>query len=753
MHEIARRALEGTEPIRVLVEEFYGPRGPLVQQGWDVRPQQVEMSLDIADQLAAYASAPDRDPDTGQYMQRPPQWGFVEAPCGTGKGAAYGVPGVLAALRAEREFTEARAAAIKAGTPAPTEPRKLIVTTANIALQEQLVRKDFPALAAMLGVEDRLRVVLMKSRANYLCRAKVRALGGELIGDPRVARLVRWMDAAECDGDKESLDHDPGEVWNDVSATTDDCIATACPHYAPKEGEAQLCYWRQAIAGYQHAHVVVTNHHFLAVSRGLRACLLAVDEAHELEDSLRATQARALTPYTGRPLSKRLEAVATADETSAVVDMPVRWLMDRAAQYLGQQAPTFGTQPPDTCKLLPGWLGEADERTAENYAVAMRRLLVATERACTEAGCTRLDRIMLPPRFSRQLDAERAGKLGKSWEQLLGLVERYEAIVRVAPCEEWPAADSPWAFYLERVKSRRGEDRTIAQLAPADVSWATAALAQRYPVACFTTATMPAFKPQRVALGLGTDPHGAPAPRYEKRLPSPYRLAEQGVLVVPHGPRPNDAGWSEWATEQVVRTVTMARGGTLVLASSTKQMRAYAEALRHAAASQPWDVRMQGETGRAELRRWFGQDVDGVLVATRSFFQGLDVQGDACRCVIIDRIPFARPDDPVEEAVGKLLVSRAGAGATAYMLRSVPGAAMVLAQGAGRLIRAHTDLGAVVLLDTRVLQPGEGWQAMRAGLPAFPLSRDVDDIRRRLDKEPLRGMGQPVAGRVVRRSA
>lgn len=463
-----------------------------------------------------------------------------------------------------------------------------------------------------------------------------------------------------------------------------------------------------------------------------------------------------MTPYTGKVLAKRVELAATPEEAGAIVDAPVRWLMDRATQYLGAQAPTFGNQPPDTCKLLPGWLGDKDTASALNYVEAMRRLHVGVEMACTDAGCTRMDRQMLPPRFKAGPaggDSERAGKLAKTWEQMLGMIERYEAIVRVQPCVEWPAADTPWAFYLERTKSRRGEERTIAQLAPADVSWATAALAQRYPVACFTTATMAAFQPQRVALGLGTDPNGAPAPRYEKRLPSPYDLPQQGVLVVPFGPKPNEPGWNEWACEQVVRTVTLARGGTLVLASSARQMRAYAEALRHAAAGQPWDVRMQGETGRAELRRWFGQDVDGVLVATRSFFQGLDVQGDACRCVIIDRIPFARPDDPVEEAVGKLLVSRAGAGATAYMLRSVPGAAMVLAQGAGRLIRAQTDLGAVVLLDTRVLQPGDGWQAMRAGLPAFPMSRDVEDVRRRLDREPLRGMGQPVAGRVVRRSA
>lgn len=753
MHDLARRAIETTDPIRDLVEEFYGPAGPLAVRGWEIRPAQRQMSLDIADTLAAYEAQAERNPTTGQFVQRAAQWGFVEATTGTGKGMAYGVPGILAALRADQEFKVAVAEAKRTNTTAPTEPRKLVVTTANIALQEQLVRKDFPALADMLGVTDRLRVVLMKGRANYLCRLKVRALGGAMIADDRIGRILRWMEQAECDGDRESLDHDPGEVWGDVSASTDDCIATACPHYEPSEGDARPCYWKQAIQGYRTAHVIVTNHHFLAVAQGLRSCLLAVDEAHELEDSLRATQARTMTAFTGKALAGRLHAVASQEECAAAVDFPVRWLMDRATDTINAQPTGWNNQPADQHVLAPGWLGGALGE-AEDRAQGMRRMLAATEEACTEAGCTRNGRMMFPPRFTRggAEAVERAGKLAKAWEQLLGLCERYEALVRCTPGEEWPASDGPWAVYLDRQKARNGQDRVLAHMVPADVSWATRALAHRYPAAVFTTATMPAWKPQRVALGLGTSEGSAPAPRYEVRLPSPYNLPQQGVLVVPQGPKPNEPGWSEWACEQVVLAVQAARGGTLVLASSSRQMRLYAEALRHAAGGQPWDVKMQGETGRGELRRWFQQDVDGVLVATRSFFQGLDVQGNACRCVVIDRIPFARPDDPVEEVVGKLLVSRAGAGSSAYMLRSVPGAAMVLAQGAGRLIRSQTDRGGVVLLDCRVLQAGDGWQAMRGALPPFPLSRDMEDIRRRLDEQPLHGTGQVSAMRVLRRS-
>lgn len=751
MHELARRAIEGDEPISLLVREFYGPTGPLAERGWDVRSQQVEMSVDIALLLEAYEAQPTRSVYTGQFVARAAQWGFVEAPCGTGKGLAYGVPGIFAALRAEREFKAEVEEARKTGKPVPVEPRKLVVTTANIALQEQLVRKDFPALAEMLGITDKLRIVLMKSRANYLCRYKVRSLGGHLLGDHKITRLVKWMDAPNCDGDKESLDHDPGDVWGEVSAGIEDCLGTSCPHYAPAVGDAKPCYWRTAIVGHLTAHVVVTNHHFLAVARGLRSCLLAVDESHELEDSLRSSQSRAMTPFTGKGLANSLNKL-TGDDVSGIVDMPVRWMMDLASKYLGAQAPTFGNQPPDLCKLLPGWLKE-DQPRALQYVEGMQKLLGVVENACTNAGCIRQDRVMLPPRFNKSNSeaSENGGKLAKAWERLLALVERYEAIVLVQPNPIWAGSDGPWAFYLEESKNRQGEARTIAKLAPADVAWATAALALRYPAAVFTTATMPAFQPQRVALGLGTSPNGAPAPRYEKRLPSPYNLAEQGVLIIPNGPKPTEPSWSEWATAQVVQAVEAAGGGTLVLASSIRQMKIYAQALRNAAGGQPWDVKMQGDAGRGELRRWFKEDEDGVLCGTKSFFQGMDIQGRACRLVIIDRIPFARPDDPVEEAVGKLLVQRAGPGHTAYLLRTIPAATMILAQGAGRLIRSKKDRGAVLLLDNRLTAPGEGWLAIRRGIPEFPLSRDLGDITRRLHSEGLQGIGQVVQARIPKR--
>ena len=155
-----------------------------------------------------------------------------------------------------------------------------------------------------------------------------------------------------------------------------------------------------------------------------------------------------------------------------------------------------------------------------------------------------------------------------------------------------------------------------------------------------------------------------------------------------------------------------------------------------------WNVYKQGEAGRQQVVESFKADTDSVLVGTRSFFQGLDVQGESCRLVVIDKVPFASPDDPLEQAVGDLLVQRAkatGAGGrdpNAYLLRTVPEAAMVLVQGVGRLIRSREDRGVVVLLDGRVLQPGKGWETILQALPPFPLSDDPRDILRHLNRVP-----------------
>lgn len=763
MHDIARRAIETADTFESMVADFYGPTGPLVSLGWEIRTMQRDMSMEIARQLDAHALAPVRGED-GRFIDKPRSWGVVEAPCGTGKSGAYGVPAILAALRGRARFNAAVAKAKADGNPdkAPKEPEKAIITTANIALQEQIVKKDLPALAKVLGVT--LDVRLLKGRNNYLCRWKIRSSGAMAMNVPAFRQAVEWMQTPGCDGDKESMPFQAGESWGDLSVTNDECLGQGCKHFGKNDEageEGKPCFWREAVQGHAQAHVIVTNHHYITLARPLRSCLLAVDEMHELENSLRSTQSRQLTDYAGRGLVAKLEAWIPKDRGHALLEVPVRWLMLEAAERYRGEVQSYGGKTVDSpVTLRTGWLPVDKHAQAIEYADAMVDLIDQLETVCTELGCFRDGSQMHPPKYSPH-DPERvenAAKAAKAWMQLCGVHERFTAVADGLPYETWPGGESPWAIYVERIKRKDQAERFTVTMTPADVAWATAALARAYPVTCLTSATVPDFKSLKLSLGLLGEDGGGPVPVYTNRLPSPYPLATMAVTVIPHLANPSKERdrWVEDAVCTVIDAVRLARGRTLVLSSSTAMMWKYAVGLRDVHYGAPeYPVKVQGEMGRGELREWFKtNDENGVLCATRSFFQGLDVQGDNCVCVIIDRVPFSSPGDPVENAVGQLLVDRAGGG-NAFILRSTPQAAMVLAQGAGRLIRAQTDRGALIILDPRLVDPGECWELLRAALPPFPISRKIEDVANVLNGSPLVGVPPPPPpprGRSLRRT-
>lgn len=717
MHEIARRAIETDDPILDLVTAFYGQDGPLAEAGWEVRPQQVQMSSDIA-------RAIDRREVSGE-----PGWVQHQAPTGTGKGLSYLVPGVLASLRAEARYAaELLKAKEKDETPPPR--RQCVVSTANIALQEQIVNKDAPALAAMLGVE--VRATVAKSRQNYACLRRTRgAVGADLAAkrDADFARLSAWLEGGG-DGDREHLPVDVGDLWPKVSVPSDKCTGRACPYYALR-GEP-VCYWRLATKGIARAHVVVFNHHYLALARATPSVLLCVDEGHELESALRGSLEGRLTLGGARSLAGTLRR--WLDDAEDRVLRPVERLVDAMGAAWEEQQPRdrygnipkWGTSPH---VLEPGWYAGAQE---------VESLRKAWDSVCGVAvglGCYRMDSLrMVGPKASHPM-AEEAGVCATAANRLWKMYERAWALAHGLPAPDW--LGKVWALYVDRER-----DRVVGHCVPADVEPAGIYLRHRYPVAVVTSATMPDDRSFRLTLGAtdteSRDGNVGLAERVD--LSSPFDLPRQGLLVVPDGPSPKEYTWREWAAEQVLDVVEGAGGGALVLASSVRQMRAYAEALRAELSDGLRSiVRVQGEEGRTSLRAWFASEHDGVLVATRSFFQGVDVQGDACRLVLVDRIPFGRPDDPVEQAVGSLLVERNGGGSD-YLLRAVPNAAMLLAQSSGRLIRSRTDRGVVVLLDNRLLGGGEGWRRLRSALPPFPMSRATGDVGRFLQGKEVAGL-------------
>ena len=781
MTDIARRAVETDEPISRLVEEFYGPDGPLAKAGWSIRPQQREMSMDAARALDGIGLDPDRG-----------AWLIEEAPCGVGKSLSYLLPGVLAALRAERQHAQAVEEARKKEVEPPKEPRKLVVSTANIALQEQIVRKDVPALGEMLGVD--LRVALLKSKRNYVCRQKVRTLGSNDMFDATIEKIVNLVRDPDATGDREDLTFEvTNESWSRVSSSSEDCLGRACKHYniigeTDVDGMPRPCLWRRATLGHQRAHVVVVNHAYLISNRGIPNVMLAVDEMHELEDFLRSSAEQTLLPGAGINLARRAaRVIARPDDDGegraakgiqAPIEAVVEALTD-AATYANRTANGSENKYPKPYLLTPGWSRRlGPEREAEIMA-GLDLLDETVEEVCRGAkalGGILLEPGRMVPANAGAENAEESARAARTYETACKVAARARAAIMGEAAEEWPG--EPWALWAELETRGRGENKktqAVAHMVPADVSWATGSLRANYRVALMTSATVPEFRSLRLTLGMGVAEEGdgapkdvgktilrsgtgdlgdddetrpaekiahVPKPTQEKRLPSPYKLAEMGLLVVPDGPNPKEAGWKEWATDRVIDAVVGARGRTLVLCSSLSAMHEYTVKLRGAASmtNASWEVKKQGEMGRGQLRKWFTEDVNGVLVATRSFFQGLDVKGESCSCVVIDRVPFGRPDDPVENAVGTLLEDRARAAgakaASAYDLRVQPEAAMALAQGAGRLIRSEADRGVVVMLDNRILGKGS-WSKLRQALPPFPISRDIDDVRRFLDGEPV----------------
>ena len=783
MHPIAQRAING-ESIVKLVEEFYGPRGPLAEAGWEMRESQREMSLRFAAQIDD-ATTEDEDDDSGSI-------GLIEAPTGTGKGGAYLVPGFLAALRAEAIY--------RGSEPnAKNHPAKLIISTANIALQSQLVRKDIPAMGRMLGVEP--RTTLMKSRQNYVCREELVQAAGSMYGrqDPTIQDVYRWTQRPGCDGDRESYPGDTSEVWHKVSRGSEDCGRQSCPHF-DMEGGMAPCFWRAATHDWPRSHIIVGNHHWVALSKGIKVLAYAVDEAHELENALRSVQGRTLATSNFVTAAKRGAKLLDADGDAverAITDI-AQFLFERIERYIGDRIGDVSETDPKYRSPIPlkdGWAdGDLLARLGKAFAILRQFRDKVVDMALAMNFNSLFDGEVQTRTNEKTEEAKESRKGAMAANRVIELCKAMGATCLGRPHPDWPSIQSPWAIWAHREQDAKKQWRVVVDLVPADVAPSFAGVYAKYKTLLLASATLPEFSSMRLSLGLGgrwtgqpnkpwpsmfatntgrfsngfqinappehdeprddeptsnrmaTPSTLAPEPIFERRLPSPYPLESMGVIIVPGGPPPGDtAAWPDWATRKVVAAVKHSGGGALILATSNAAMRRYTDALR---AENRWTVLKQGDAGRSQVIQAFKDDEDSVLVGTRSMFQGLDVQGRSCRLVVIDRIPFASPEDPLENAVGKLLVERAEAlnpnvaGANPWMVRAIPEAAMVLVQGVGRLIRSQEDRGAVVLLDNRILNPGTGWSILRNALPPFPLSYDLGDIAKVLRSEPLRGVSR-----------
>ena len=598
---------------------------------------------------------------------------LVQAGTGTGKSLAYLVPALRHAVGAD-------------------EP--VVVATATLALQHQLVDKDLPvvvrALTGPLGREPRYAV--LKGRGNYICLDRLNRGSPDpdeaaLFDTPttrlgrQARRLRRWAESTET-GDRDDLDEPvDGRVWAGLSVSARECPgATNCAF-------GQECFAEAARARARSADLIGTHHALLAIHvQGDVPVLpehdaVVVDEAHELVDRMTT----ALTRELSGPLVERAVGRARKFLDSETVEP----LLD-AAGYLDD---VLAAVPEGRLRELP-----------EELVVALTAL--------RDAGHVALGRM----RGSSSEGSEAQADRPTARAAVQGLHEVAAAALQLS------SGSVAW------VAQRSGASATL-HLAPISVHDLLAAnLFAERPVV-LTSATL--------AIGGTFDAVagslGCPEGWQGLDVGSPFDHAKQGVLYCAADlPRPGREGISDLALDQLAELIDAAGGRTLALFSSWRSVeRAEEVVLRRFAgrADRPIIVARRGDAV-ASLVRQFADEPRASLLGTLSLWQGVDVPGPSCTLVVIDRIPFPRPDDPVVSARSELVDAAGGSGFAAV---SVPRAALMLAQGAGRLIRSPADRGVVAVLDSRLATTGYGHQ-LRRSLPPLWWTTKVETVTAALQR-------------------
>jgi ATP-dependent DNA helicase DinG len=645
------------------LEDIFGHGGPLQRAlpDFKVRRDQLRMAQRVADALSARESL------------------VVEAGTGTGKTFAYLVPALLSGLR-------------------------VLISTGTRTLQDQLFSKDLPLVAAALGRPA--RVALLKGRANYLCRYRLEHADGgaeqlSLVESvaPRSrsaqtmrTRIERWArttrrgDLSEVRGLSDSH-----AVWAQLTSTRESCLGMRCP-------EISRCHVVLARREALEADIVIVNHHLLLADLALKedgfgdllgsADAVILDEAHQIPDL--ATQ------FFGAHVSSRQVELLLKDLRSELAGLGAVSTPERAAD--GTAAAEALRQAEEALQRLRAASAGAVGRFAwapsgSAAGRAVQSLLLSLEDLPCSLGSP-------DPQSALAQLAERAADLAAS-------------LARIAAVDELEGART-----LE--VSARG---FTLSLMPFDISARFQGLVQGCRGAwIFTSATLSLgeeFGHFTGRLGLNDVP--------TLRIDSPFDHERQSLLYLPAGlPEPAAAGYVAAVIDTALPLIEAAGGGAFVLFTSHRAL-AQGAALLRARWSQgaPYRLFVQGEAPRERLLQEFRADGNGVLLGTASFWEGVDVKGEALRLVVIEKLPFASPEDPLVRARIEHLTATGGNAFRDYQL---PEAALALKQGAGRLIRSEDDYGVVVICDPRMVGRGYG-RTFLAALPPMTVTQDAREAR------------------------
>lgn len=586
----------------------------------------------------------------------------------------------------ERDILEGMHTIVEAGTgvgkslaylvPALRSGKKVVISTGTIALQEQLVNKDIPLVEAALGIP--VRVTLLKGRSHYLCRQKFERLRADrlLMPSPSMQRVADWAVRTQT-GDRAELPFVPpvGE-WEQLDADADECVGEYCSHFRD-------CFYFNKRDQAKYADVVVVNHALFFLDLAMGGGLLppydvaVLDEAHQCErwatDAVTAVLSSASIGRMLRKIHRAYELPAVFDGD---FDAGVRRLEASLSQIPGDRYPL-----------------EANEEAGPALA-SLRESLYRLENWLF-ANWTKARKHKPESGSEPDAEAERRRDL------MLRNVVAHESVI-----DRIEGGSSEVIAWAERSDS---DARYSVHCAPHEVAeFLRTTLFSRTPSVILTSATLSTngtFDFVRRTLGIDD--------AQELVAPSPFDYARQARLFIASPQlNPKSLDFARRAAPLVEECLDRTRGRAFVLFTSYARLREVYALLRERLA---FPVRLQGQLPRAHLIDWFRRTPGAVLFATGTFWEGIDVVGDALSCVIIDRLPFPSPSDPLVMARIRALEARGLDGFEHYM---IPAATVRLKQGFGRLIRSGGDRGLMALLDGRAASTRYGATILSALPPA-----------------------------------